>query len=127
MCGRRRARRLVRSHGLEGRCKKRWRRTTIVDPAAETETLDFLRRHFGLGQVLGAAYVGDITYIATWESRAYLAIVIDLTSRRLVGWALADHMRTVLSDALPPNSSEGGGTPCVSKSFMNARRSRSSM
>ena len=46
-------------------------------------------------------YVGDITYIATWEGWAYLATVIDLASRRVVGWALADHMRTELvEDAL---------------------------
>jgi len=41
-------------------------------------------------------YAGDITYIATWEGWAYLATVIDLASRRVVGWALADHMRTEL-------------------------------
>jgi transposase InsO family protein len=41
------------------------------------------------------------TYIATWEGWAYLATVIDLASRRVVGWALADHMRTeLISDAL---------------------------
>jgi len=46
-------------------------------------------------------YVGDITYIATWEGWSYLATVIDLASRRVVGWALADHMRTELvQDAL---------------------------
>ena len=43
-------------------------------------------------------YVGDITYIATWEGWAYLATVIDLASRRVVGWALADHMRTGLRE-----------------------------
>ena len=46
-------------------------------------------------------YVGDITYISTWEGWAYLATVIDLASRRVVGWALADHMRSELvEDAL---------------------------
>jgi transposase InsO family protein len=40
--------------------------------------------------------VGDITYIATWEGWACLATVIDLASRRVVGWALADHIRTEL-------------------------------
>ena len=100
-CGRRRVRRLMRVHGLEGRCKKRWRKTTIQDPAAEAEALDLIQRHFGPGDVLDARYVGDITYIATWEGWAYLATVIDLGSRRVVGWALADHMRTeLISDAL---------------------------
>jgi transposase InsO family protein len=46
-------------------------------------------------------YVGDITYINTWEGWVYLATVIDLASRRVIGWALADHMRTELvSEAL---------------------------
>jgi transposase InsO family protein len=101
VCGRRRVRRLMRIDGLEGRCKKRWRKTTIQDPAAEAEALDLIQRHFGPGEVLDARYVGDITYIATWEGWAYLATVIDLASRRVVGWALADHMRTeLISEAL---------------------------
>ena len=100
-CGRRRVRRLMRLHGLEGRCKKRWRKTTIQDPAAEAEALDLIQRHFGPGELLDVRYVGDITYIATWEGWAYLATVIDLASRRVVGWALADHMRTeLISEAL---------------------------
>ena len=45
--------------------------------------------------------VGDITYIWTWEGWLYLASVIDLASRRVVGWAMADDMRTELvADAL---------------------------
>lgn len=99
-CGRRRVRRLMRTNGLEGRGKKRWRTTTIEDPAAD-RALDLIQRHFGTGTILDARYVGDITYVATWQGWAYLATVIDLASRRVVGWALADHMRTELvSDAL---------------------------
>lgn len=41
-------------------------------------------------------YVGDITYLWTWEGWAYLATVIDLASRRVVGWAIADHMEASL-------------------------------
>lgn len=100
-CGRRRVRRLMVADGLEGRCKKRWRTTTIQDPAAQAEALDLIQRHFGPCEILDARYVGDITYIATWEGWAYLATVIDLASRRVVGWALADHMRTeLISNAL---------------------------
>jgi transposase InsO family protein len=99
-CGKRRVRRLVRRAGLEGRCKKRWRTTTVADPAAEA-ALDLIQRAFGPGAEIDRRYVGDITYIATWEGWAYLATVIDLSSRRIVGWALASHMRTELvSDAL---------------------------
>ena len=51
--------------------------------------------------MLDARYVGDITYIATWQGWAYPATVIDLASRKVVGWALAEHMRTdLVSDAL---------------------------
>jgi putative transposase len=99
-CGRRRVRRLMRLAGIEGRCKKRWRKTTVADPGAE-KALDLIQRSFGPGVEIDRRYVGDITYIATWEGWAYLATVIDLSSRRIVGWALADHMRTELvSEAL---------------------------
>ena len=98
--GRRRVARLMRAAGIEGRAKKRWRRTTIADPAAETAR-DLIGRQFEAGGPVDARYVGDITYISTWEGWAYLATVIDLASRRIVGWAVADHMRTELvTDAL---------------------------
>jgi transposase InsO family protein len=100
VCGKRRVTRLMRAAGLEGRCKKRWRKTTIADPEAEAAR-DLIGRHFGPCAETDRRYVGDITYIATWEGWAYLATVIDLASRRVVGWALADHMRTELvEDAL---------------------------
>ena len=99
-CGKRRVTRLMRQAGLEGRCKKRWRTTTVADPDAEAAR-DLIQRHFGPCEEMDRRYVGDITYIATWEGWAYLATVIDLAIRRVVGWALADHMRTELvEDAL---------------------------
>jgi len=99
-CGRRRVRRLMRLAGLEGRCKKRWRKTTVPDPGAEAKK-DLIKRRFAPSGDLDRRYVGDITYVMTWEGWAYLATVIDLASRRVVGWALADHMRTELvEDAL---------------------------
>ena len=64
-------------------------------PTAEAAK-DLIQRHFGPCAEIDRRYVGDITYIATWEGWAYLATVIDLASRRVVGWALADHMRTEL-------------------------------
>ncbi len=98
--GKRRVARLMRWAGLEGRAKKRWRKTTIANPDAEAAR-DLIARNFAVGGDFDSRYVGDITYIATWEGWAYLATVIDLASRRVVGWALADHMRTELvEDAL---------------------------
>jgi transposase InsO family protein len=45
----------------------------------------FVQRHFGPCQEIDRRYVGDITYVATWEGWAYLATVIDLANRRVVG------------------------------------------
>jgi len=92
-CGRRRVRRLMRRAGLEGRCTKRWRKTPVPDPAAE-RARDLVQRHFGPCTELDRRHVGDITYIMTREGWSYLlvtwnqATVIDLASRRVVGWAL---------------------------------------
>src|SRR5437588_9586527 len=90
----------MRRKGLVGRCRRRWTKTTVSDP--ETRAVDLVKRAFGPGTVeLDRVYVGDITYIRTWEGWLYLATVIDLTSRRVVGWAMADHMRAELvCDAL---------------------------
>lgn len=97
---RKRVARIMRRKGLVGRCRRRWTKTTIPDP--EATAVDLLRRVFGPGTVeLDRIYVGDITYIRTWEGWAYLATVMDLASRRVVGWAVADHMRAELAcDAL---------------------------
>jgi putative transposase len=93
--GKRRVTRLMRTNGLEGRCKRRFRKTTVADPAAEAAR-DLIGRSFAPSGDIDRRYVGDITYIWTWEGFAYLATVIDLASRRVVGWAVADHMRTEL-------------------------------
>src|ERR1035437_7929326 len=65
-CGKRRVRKLMGQAGLEGRVKKRWRKTPIAAPEAEA-ALDLIRRYFGPGVEVDTRYVGDITYIATWE------------------------------------------------------------
>jgi putative transposase len=97
---RERVARIMRRKGLIGRCRRRWTRTTISDP--QVTAIDRLKRAFGPGTVeINRVWVGDITYIWTWEGWAYLATVIDLASRRVVGWAVAEHMRAELAcDAL---------------------------
>lgn len=99
--GRKRVARLMRSAGIRGRAAKRWRKTTIADPAAAARA-DKIRRDFTADATkINARWCGDITYIGTWEGWLYLATVIDIASRRIVGYALADHLRTELvSDAL---------------------------
>ena len=97
---RKRVARIMRQKGLVGRCRRRWTKTTLSD--LEVTAVDLLKRAFGPGTVeVDRVYVSDITYIWTWEGWLYLATVIDLASRRVVGWAMAEHMRTELvSDAL---------------------------
>ncbi len=99
--GRKRVARLMHSAGIRGRAAKRWRKTTIADPAAAARA-DKIRRDFTADATkINARWCGDITYIGTWEGWLYLATVIDIASRRIVGYALADHLRTELvSDAL---------------------------
>jgi putative transposase len=89
----------MRRLGLRGICPKRWKTTTITD-AADTYPADAVNRKWDTG-VLNAVWVGDITYLRTWEGWIYLATVIDAHSRRVIGWAIADHMRTdLVQDAL---------------------------
>lgn len=97
---RKRVARIMAQKGLIGRCRRRRTKTTISDP--ETRAIDLLKRCFGPETVeLDRVYVSDITYVWTWEGWLYLATVIDLASRRVVGWSMTDHMRTELvADAL---------------------------
>jgi putative transposase len=100
-CSRRRVARLMRQAGLEGCHQRRWRTTTVQDPTARVADLDLIQRAFEPGRAQGRRYCGDITYVATWQGWAYLATVIDLDSRRVVGWSVADHLRTeLITDAL---------------------------
>ena len=98
---RKRIARLMRQAGLAGRAPKRWKKTTIPDPAAAARA-DAIRRDFTTDAArINQRWCGDITYLATWEGWLYLATVIDIASRRVVGFALADHLRTELvADAL---------------------------
>lgn len=88
------------SKGIRGCAPRRWRVTTLPDPDPSNITQDRVKRHFDQGR-LDAVWVGDITYIRTWTGWLYLATVIDAHSRRVIGWALAEHMRaTLVTDAL---------------------------
>ena len=95
--------RVMRDHGIRGYVKKRRVRTTVPEPANQVVP-DLLQRDF-TAHAPNRRYVGDITYLpistAAGGGNLYLATVIDCYSRRLVGWAVADHMRTSLvADAL---------------------------
>ena len=92
--------RLMRADGLRG-AKRRGRpwRTTIPDPAAEQRP-DLVGRDF-TAQAPDRLWVGDFTYLRCWEGKAYFSFIIDVFSRKIVGWQFASHMRTdLVLDAL---------------------------
>jgi putative transposase len=96
--GRKRVARLMREAGLVGCRPRGFRRTTIADPTAQAD--DLVKRDFRPGD-LDRLWVADITYVRTDEGWLYLAAILDACSRRVVGWSLADHLRTELAlDAL---------------------------
>jgi len=103
-----RVERLMRNHGIVGVHKQPKVRTTI--PAEDNPPMpDLIGRRFDPGRP-DVAWVGDITYIATGEGWLYLASVLDLGSRRWLGYSMADHMRTELvSDALNMAVATRGG------------------
>ena len=92
VCGKHRVARLMHSAGLRGRGRARHRaRTTQADPT-HTPAPNVLNRNFSADRP-NQKWLADITYIDTQEGFLYLAGVLDVFSRRLVGWAMADHMR----------------------------------
>jgi putative transposase len=92
--GRKRVARLMRSAGLAGVSRRRstctTRRAERVRPAP-----DLVERDFSADGP-DRLWVADITYIPTWAGFLYLAVVLDVFSRRVVGWAMANHLRTEL-------------------------------
>jgi transposase InsO family protein len=98
-CARKRVARLMRAAGLVGCHRRRRARTTVADPA-HTPAPNLVARDF-TAPTVDRLWLGDITYVATQEGWLYLAILLDAHSRRVVGWAMADHLRTELAlDAL---------------------------
>lgn len=94
-----RVERLMGELGLAGACGRRKLRTTVRDTNAAPAP-DLVERDFTAAE-LDSLWVGDLTYIPTDEGWIYLASVIDVCSRRLLGWSIADHMRTeICADAL---------------------------
>ena len=97
--GRKRVERLMRQDGLSGLIAKKRGKTTIRVPGVRV-CEDLVDRAF-LAAAPDRLWVADITYLRTWEGWLYLVAVQDVFSRRIVGWSMADHMRTELvTDAL---------------------------
>jgi putative transposase len=97
--GRKRVERLMRQAGISGLRPRKRGRTTVRVPGVRV-CEDLVDRAF-LASAPDRLWVADITYLRTWEGWLYLVAVQDIYSRRIVGWAMADHMRTELvTDAL---------------------------
>ena len=97
--GQRRVARLMREQGLRASQPRRFRKTTDSNHDHRCAR-NIVARDFS-PSAPNQIWASDITYVRTWQGWAYLAVVIDLFSRRVVGWAMADHMQTELAtDAL---------------------------
>ncbi len=92
--GYKRVQRLMKERGLESVHPRPYKQTTLRgEPAAHLVDLVLRDVHPSAPDL---TWVGDITYVKTWQGWAYLATVIDTYSRKLIGWAIAEHMRTEL-------------------------------
>lgn len=92
--GRKRVARLMRKAGLRGASLRRFVITTTSDPTAKRPPDLVERRFYADGP--NRLWVADITFIPTWSGFLYLAMVLDVYSRRVVGWAMETHLRTEL-------------------------------
>jgi putative transposase len=86
--------RLMRERSLRGACRRKFVRTTIRDDNAQLAP-DLVKRNFS-ATAPDQLWVADITYIPTMAGFLFLAFVLDVFSRRVVGWAMASHMRAEL-------------------------------
>ena len=118
---RKRVARLMRRHGMAGRFRRRKCRTTFPGPDGY-QIPDLVGRRFDAGAP-DQAWCQDITYVATHEGWLYVASVLDLGSRRLLGYSMADHMRTELVlDALDMAITARGGKEAVAGVIAHADR-----
>lgn len=91
--GKKRVARLMKVAGLEGVSRRRKYRSTRDKDARPAP--DLVERRFD-ASAPNQLWVADITYVPTWSGFLYLAVVLDVFSRRIVGWAMASHLRTEL-------------------------------
>jgi putative transposase len=92
--GRKRVARLMRAAGLEGVSRRKQVHTTVRRKDARPAP-DLVERNF-TAEAPDRLWVADITYVPTWAGFLYLAVVLDAFSRRVVGWSMANHLRTEL-------------------------------
>ena len=98
-CGRKRVARLMRRAKLRG-CLRGRRIKTTYRAALQQAAPDLVERNFVAGEP-DRLWVADITYVRSGEGFVYLAFILDVCSRRVVGWSMATHLRTeIVVDAL---------------------------
>ena len=91
---------LMQENDLHACQPRAYKVTTVQDEAAKPSIVDHVKRDF-TSTAPGTKLVGDITYIRTWAGWLYLATVIDCHSKAVIGWSIADHMRTdLICDAI---------------------------
>lgn len=93
-CGRKRVARLMREHHLRAKMVRRFRVTTRSGHSGR-RCVDLIQRRFDIGRV-NRVWTSDITYLLTGQGWMYLAVVLDLSSRRVVGWELSARLTTEL-------------------------------
>jgi putative transposase len=91
---RKRVARLLKQAGLRGVSRRKWVPTTVRSPHGRPAP-DLVQRQFA-ATAPNQLWVADITYIPTWAGMLYLAVVLDVWSRRVIGWAMETHLRTEL-------------------------------
>ena len=92
--GRDQVARLMRAHGIRGASRARKRFTTHADPAA-VRAPDLVKRDF-MASGPDQLWVADFTYCSTWSGVVYVAFIVDMYSRRIVGWKAARSMHAAL-------------------------------
>jgi putative transposase len=92
--GRKRVARLLKQAGLRGVSRRKWVQTTVRSEQSRPAP-DLVQRQFA-ATAPNQLWVADITYIPTWAGMLYLAVVLDVWSRRVIGWAMETHLRTEL-------------------------------
>ena len=130
--GRKRVARLMRAQGLQGVSRRRvGARTTVAAPSRGRRRISSSASFPPTGP--NQLWVADITYMPTWTGFLYLAVVLDVWSRRIVGWAMRTHLRTELvADALdmaleqrrPPDVIHHSDQGCQYTSIAFGRRCR---
>ena len=95
---RKRIARLMQEEGIQAKMRKKWKKTTLTDEKQEASP-NYLNQNFVVDGP-NKVWVSDITYVATQEGWLYVATVMDLFSRKVVGLSMGDRLQTELIDLL---------------------------